>query len=511
MVTVSLTTPPPPTTSETNQAFCEIDGATIAQLNINEPNIVWYATETDTNPLDPSEILVNGEDYWAAQSDIPSGCESVTRIVINITITVVPPPTTTNENQSFCLNDFLPGTPTLNDLNITGNTISWYASETSTTPLLLTDAIVDGTAYWASDTDSTSGCESNSRIVVNVSVIDLPAPTTSNSNQSFCVVLNATVADLQATGGNILWYDTDVSSTPLSTTEALIDGDEYWATQSDDAINCESLNRLSVTVSIIDIVPPVIDNTTQSFCASDSPTVADIAINATNAVWYNSETSTTTLSPTDLLIDGQDYWAAESDSGTGCESSVRVTVTITLTDPGTPTITSLGNEFCKIENPTLSDLDAKVSSANGGTVSWYDAFPNGNEVFLSDALEEGATYYAVETDNTNCSSATPLAVTVTVEACDAYDITIYDGFSPTGDGVNETFAITNLRELYPDFKVEFFNRWGATVYTASANKPDWDGRLNGSGELAPAGVYYVVVHFNEADKKSIQKRLYLSR
>lgn len=511
MVTVSLTTPPPPTTTEVNQTFCEIDGATIAELNATGNNIVWYASETDTTPLDSADILIDTEDYWASQSDITSGCESVTRLVITVTITVIPPPTTNSADQAFCLNDYLPGNPTINDLNISGANVVWYDSATSTTPLLLTDAIIDGEDYWASDADVSSGCESATRTVVNVTVVNLPAPTTSNSSQSFCLVLDATIGDIQASGTNIIWYDTDISTVPLNTSDLLIDGEDYWATQSDDTINCESLNRLMVTISIIDVVPPVISITSQSFCASDQPMASNIDVTGANIVWYADEMDTTPLNASDLLVDGEDYWAAENDTGTGCESSVRVVVTITLTDPGTPTITSLGSEFCKIEKPTVSDLNDKVSSANGGSITWYDSFPNGNEVFLSESLEEGVTYYAVETDGTNCSSTAPLAVTVTLEACDAYDIEVYDGFSPNGDGRNETFTITNLKDLYPNYNVEFFNRWGATVYTANANKPDWDGRLNGNGELVPAGVYYVIINFNDPDKKPIQKRLYLSR
>jgi len=102
-------------------------------------------------------------------------------------------------------------------------------------------------------------------------------------------------------------------------------------------------------------------------------------------------------------------------------------------------------------------------------------------------------------------------VTVSLEACDEYDVVIYDGFSPTGNGTNDTFKITNLRELYPDFKVEYFNRWGNLIYTANAANSDWNGRLNGDGELSPAGVYYFVIYFNKNDRKPIQRSLYLSR
>jgi len=210
-------------------------------------------------------------------------------------------------------------------------------------------------------------------------------------------------------------------------------------------------------------------------------------------------------------MNGVSYWAAQTNATTGCESSVRVVANVTLTSIATPTLISLGNEFCKIDNPTIADLNLNVSANNGGTISWYDAYPNGNLLNASTALIEGKTYYAIETNVNGCKSINPLEVTITLEACDEYDIVIYDGFSPTGNGMNDTFKITNLRELYPDFKVEFFNRWGNLIYTATAGNSDWNGRLNGDGELSPAGVYYFVIYFNKNDRKPIQRRLYLSR
>jgi hypothetical protein len=49
------------------------------------------------------------------------------------------------------------------------------------------------------------------------------------------------------------------------------------------------------------------------------------------------------------------------------------------------------------------------------------------------------------------------------------------------------------------------------MYVATANKEDWNGRKNGNGELAPAGIYYYIIYFNKDNKKPIQNRLYLSR
>ena len=510
VVNVTINVTPPPTTTETNQSFCEIDNATVGDLTISGNAVQWYDTETSTVPINSSDSLVDGEDYWATQTDATTGCESATRTVVNVTINVTPPPTTTETNQSFCLKDYDPNLPTIGDLSVSGNAVVWYDTETSTTPLNSTDNLIDGEDYWATQTDATSGCESASRLAITVTFINPVTPTTSEINQTFCVVDNATVADLQATGTNIVWYDTETSTTPLNSTDNLIDGEDYWAAESDASSGCESINRLQVTVTITDNAPVTITETTQTFCASDEPTVENLNVTGSNINWYESETATTPLSINELLVEGEDYWATQTNASS-CESSTRMVVNVVLTDPGTPIISTSGNEFCSIDNPTVSNLNNNVTSLNSNTITWYDGYPNGNMLNLSDPLIEGNTYYAIETDTNGCSSVNPLQVTVNLDACDQYDVEIFDGFSPDGDGINDTFEIGNLKALYPNFKVEFYNRWGKVIYTQDATKPNWNGRLNGNGNLVPAGVYYFIIHFNKNNRKPIQKRLYLSR
>lgn len=504
-VAVVITVIPPPTTTETSQSFCELDMPTIDNLSVNEIEpIAWYANDTDTTPIPAGTPLADGI-YWGTQTDSGSLCESASRLQVTVTILTPQPPTISVITSTFCETS----NATVADLS-SDPTITWYADDVSTTPLLTSEALVDATDYWASQKDP-SGCESVSRLQVTASIVPLPLPPTATLNQSFCLINGDTLSEIQITGTNILWYDDSLATTALSDSTQLVDGEDYWATQSPDGLSgCESATRTQVIITLLDTPPPVVTEPTQTFCASDNPTVAEISVTANTAIWYDS--SGNGLSSDDPLENGL-YSVADIDSGTGCESSVRASVTIVLTDPGTPTLSSSGNEFCKLDvpYPTLTDLNNEVTSANGGTITWYDSYPGGNLLSLSESLVEGASYFAVETDVDGCTSTAPLQVSVTLESCDEYDITVYDGFSPTGDGINDEFTINYLRDLYPDFRVEFYNRWGAKVYTSNASKPDWNGQLDGSGELAPAGVYFVIVYFNKDNRKPIQKRLYLSR
>lgn len=583
VVNVTITVTPPPTVNETNQTFCSIENATIADLTITGTNVVWYDTEVATTPLLGTDALVDGEDYWAADTSA-NGCESATRVTVNVSIVDVTTPTSANTTQDFCvidnptvanlqvnesniiwydaqtggnvvnvdtaltngtsywasqvvnscespsrlevvanLNDISAPTtaeptqafceldnPTLADLTINETNIVWYATQTSTTPLNTTDSVTADTTYWAAQIDATTGCESSTRLQIAVVLTSSIPPTTDNATQAFCLVNAPTVADLQANEANVYWYDSATGTTPLATTEVLADGTIYYGSFFDAASPCEGPVRLMVTAVVNDPVSPTSSNTNVTFCAVSAPTIALLEVNESDVVWYATETGTTPLSSDTLLSDGGEYWAAQSDALTGCIGTGRLQFTVTLTDPGTPSIAPQGSEFCSIDEPTIGDLEDQIAGGAGNSIVIMDA-PNGFVYSPGELLVDGATYYAIIEDASGCKSVNALEITVDLGKCDMYDVKFFDGFSPNGDGINDSYNIQFIKELYPDFKVVFFNRWGAEVYVMDASTPSWNGRLHGDGALVPSGVYFYVAEFNKDGRKPIQGKIILNR
>ena len=189
-------------------------------------------------------------------------------------------------------------------------------------------------------------------------------------------------------------------------------------------------------------------------------------------------------------------------------------VTFDILQVGTPILETDGNEFCGSDNPTIADLTANITGTD--PVLWYDAETGGTAYDPTTPLVNGNTYYASYGTPAICESFVRLEVTVDLTQCVEDDILIPDGFSPNNDGINDGFTIRNLRELYPNFKLEIYNRYGNLLYTGNNFVPDWNGTtteggLKMGGNQVPVGVYFYILEFNDGIRKAVQGRVYLSR
>jgi mucin-2 len=205
--------------------------------------------------------LINNEDYFA--DDNSGSCGTRQKVVVTINSTPRP---TGNSFQGPCvesLND-----ATLQDFDVTGSNIKWYSNSSGGSPLLLTTIIVNGTTYYASQTDPVTGCESL-RKAVQAKIGLVPTPT-GDPTQDFCNDPNniPTVGSLVASGSNN-WYESNGSSTPLDLTTPLVNGEDYYATTVDPP--CESITRFRVDVTLVK-PNDAGTNGSRSICVSDLAT-----------------------------------------------------------------------------------------------------------------------------------------------------------------------------------------------------------------------------------------------
>jgi gliding motility-associated-like protein len=287
-------------------------------------------------------------------------------------------------------------------------------------------------------------------------------------------------------------------------------------TVSEIVNNTTTCGVSNLTISdnfVINPIPdaPIADDL--GFCSNENATVADLVPNGAPYAWYNSPNGSP-LSGTAVLTTGNYYIAAISSFG--CVSQ-KTMISVTVNAIPTPTLIPDGQNFCGLDSPApaLSDLTANVNFT--GDIIWYDALSNGNELPDSQVLQDGMTYYGFDSSAVSgCISENALAVTVSLSDCDdeEYELMIPDGFSPNGDGINDTFTIPDIEFLFPNFTLEIYNRYGNVMYKGNRNTPDWDGKSNQStiiDGVAPNGVYFYIVNFNKDNKQPQQGRLYLNR
>jgi gliding motility-associated-like protein len=165
-------------------------------------------------------------------------CSSTEQMTVIVNQLVSP---TLNSPQLFCVQD----NATLNDIVISGININWYNSPTSGSILPTSTTLQNGVTYYA--TQTINNCESN-RVPVLIQVQNTNAPA-GNTNQLFCATDEATLNSINIIGTNIQWYSSLTSTTPLPNNTPLTDGITYYASQTVN--NCESINRLPVTIEII--------------------------------------------------------------------------------------------------------------------------------------------------------------------------------------------------------------------------------------------------------------------
>jgi gliding motility-associated-like protein len=163
----------------------------------------------------------------------------------------------------------------------------------------------------------------------------------------------------------------------------------------------------------------------------------------------------------------------------------------------------------------FSTYEELVKTNSLHEVSFHESFDEANQNI--NPIFNPSNYEAVTTpkeiyvriDNGGCYAITQFLL-------ETYNCppTVYNAVSANNDGMNDGFFIAGLRDVFINFELLIFNRWGKHLWTGNNNKPDWDGYVSeGIGsKQAPEGTYYYILYLNDPDyTEPLTGYLYLTR
>jgi gliding motility-associated-like protein len=152
-------------------------------------------------------------------------------------------------------------------------------------------------------------------------------------------------------------------------------------------------------------------------------------------------------------------------------------------------------DFCDDDDDNDGVLDADDNSYLPNP-DQTDTNNNGIGDLQEDCDNDGILNY-LDTDNASCQGGIVMK-------------TKY-GFSPNGDGINDTWVIENI-QLYPNNVVRIYNRSGKVVYQMKGYNNIFDGfsnKINSTKKL-PVGAYYFTVEFNTPKAKPAKGWIYIN-
>ncbi|MBW4361778.1 gliding motility-associated C-terminal domain-containing protein [Flavobacterium taihuense] len=533
------------------QTFCTADNATVANLMPQGNQYQWFDMATSTVPLIATTTLITS-DYFVKEVNVTTGCESSLKgisVIINATpdindatLTILPicqgsdasvlgSTSLMDGNYNILYN--------LSDSNIV-NAVSANVIVTSglfsfPIPSNLIPKSGNTTIAITSIINQLTSCANVSNLT-KVFVVN-PLPDVSNmvvTVKDGCLGqdVNVDIAGLGTLTNISLNYAVTGANTIVSQTVSLlvVGGNTNFLIPAANLLSTGE-NTLAITdltnignscstiinsVSqkfTINAIPssPTADNH-QPFCETELATVGNLVPSGNQYKWFDTPISTTPLNSNVLLVTA-DYYLKEENLTTACRS-LPTPISVLINVVPTPVLKSNGEDFCGADKPTIQNLSNNTIAS--GNLKWYDAAINGIVLTNTHLLAEGVTYYGFDYDTAAQCYSSPLPVAVSLTDCTVTpdDLAIPDGFSPNGDGVNDTFQIVDIEFLYPNYTLEIFNRYGNLLFKGNINKPAWDGKNSNSSFIdgdAPTGVYFYIINYNKENLPPEQGQLYLNR
>jgi gliding motility-associated-like protein len=244
--------------------FCSSTKPTVGllaqKLGVSTGTLSIYEGLTGGTVLSSKELLTTKSYYYNVTK---SGCNNSNRMQIDVVLNDGTLPTLSTTTPTLCVSKTL----TFGELSkevgaATG--LKWYNSKLDSIGHLPSDKIsfppAKQTFYASYKPVGANTCESKDRIMVNVTLLDVPNSVSLKSNfYEPCKDAKETVANIPTTpyaANSIAWFVNPTSVAPLKTTDPLFTTTYYAAAFTTDQLSgktCYATERFAVDVHLYDV------------------------------------------------------------------------------------------------------------------------------------------------------------------------------------------------------------------------------------------------------------------
>ncbi|WP_158844452.1 T9SS type B sorting domain-containing protein [Algibacter sp. L1A34] len=405
-----------------------------------------------------------------------SSCR-ITSDNFNIEIIETPEALTGEPEQVFCTTE----AAKIADIQVNSTAI-WYDSLTEGNILANTNSLVDGTTYYAAK-ETISGCESDDRIVVLVSII-APSLVINNISTEICDNLN----DSQETIDLTIYESeiTDCSDCVFT----------YFTSQSNAENDDEG--KISVPTSFNwSLETPIIYTRIDS--ADNCYQIAQIEISLQDSpIITISDFVGICENDNNITIDAGDGF----DSYLWSTGDTSQTITLTIEDTGnyTVTVTQDHNTYS-----CSSTKEFEIVLSNTAVISNIDIddWTDSNNMITVNLSELSLGDYEYSIDNITFQDSNTFTALTAGEyiiyvrdknGCGTTQEQVYllnspKYFTPNNDGYHDTWSI-KYSETEPNLTVKIYDRYGKLLKNLGSTS-SWDGTY--SGQNMPTSDYWFVV------------------
>jgi len=374
-----------------------------------------------------------------------------------------------------------------------GETVSWFDSLTSNTPIwsatnFTTPSLTTTKTYYV----SAGVCLEGKRTPINATIYTIPE-IIATTDSKICGAGYGTLL-ASASAGTINWYDsltggnllgTGTSFTPslpiATTTTYYVDATEN---------GCTTLTRTSVILNVQYTAEPTAIRSTQEFCNVENATLNELVINGTAILWYDSLTGGTPLNSTEFLLNNTTYYASQTVNG--CESPTRLAIDVNIYEtpnpPSTITIldkcddTSVGTDTDGFLIFDLTQKETEIlngQSASDFTIHYFTDSSYTNQITnptaFSNTISGSQTIYVRITNNFNATCSADISFQLKVNPLPILISTEVILEQCDDDLSNDGFSFFNLNEanelISADYQNEAFEFYSDAAYTQLITNP----------------------------------------